>query len=287
MFDQTITLPNGVVVPMLGLGTWRVPDEIVEDVVRRAMALGYRHVDTAQVYGNERGVGEAVRACGVPRDELFVTSKVSAYLKDYASAARSIDESLQKTGLDYLDLMLIHNPQPVTASDATDDRCFEGNREVWRALEDAYRAGKLRAIGVSNFLQVDMENVWETAAVKPMVNQVLCHISNSPLALIEYCQKKGVVMEAYSPIAHGVTLKNEKICAMAARYGVSAAQLCIRFVLQLGMIALPKAVDPQHQRDNTELDFTISDADMHALKTIEHIKDYGEFSGYRVYRTQI
>ena len=287
MYDNTVTLPNGVAVPMLGLGTWRVPDETVEDVVRRAVQLCYRHFYTAQVYGNERGVGEAVRTCGVPREELFVTSKVSAYLKDYASAAQSIDESLKTTGLDYLDLMLIHNPQPVTASVATDDRCFEGNREVWRALEDAYRAGKLRAIGISNFHEVDVENVWETATVKPMVNQVLCHISNSPLTLIDYCQKKGIVMEAYSPIAHGVALKNETIVAMAARYGVSAAQLCIRFVLQLGMIALPKAVDPRHQQNNTELDFTISDADMHALKTIEHIKDYGEFSSYRVYRTQI
>lgn len=283
MYNETVTLSNGVVVPMLALGTWFIDDDKVTEAVRQAVSVGYRHIDTAQAYANERGVGEGIRSCGIPREEIFVTSKVAAENKSYETAMESIDKSLETMGLDYIDMMIIHSPQPWVEVNQSDNRYFEENRQVWRALEDALKAGKLRAIGVSNFLKEDIDNLWETAEIKPMVNQVLSHISNSPLELIDYCQSKGIVMEAYSPVAHGEALKNESIADMAKKYGVSIPQLCIRFDLQLGMIVLPKTANPEHMKTNGEVEFVISDEDMEILKNIERIKDYGEASLFPVF----
>ena len=180
-------------------------------------------------------------------------------------------------------MMIIHSPQPWKEVNQSDNRYVEGNREAWRALEDAMKAGKLRAIGVSNFLKCDIDSLWETAEVKPMVNQVLCHISNTPLDLIEYCQGKGIVMEAYSPVAHGEALKNEAIDEIAKKYGVSVPQLCIRYDIQLGMIVLPKTANPDHMKSNADVDFVISDEDMEVLKNVEKIKNYGEHGFFPVF----
>lgn len=283
MYSKTLALSNGIVVPQLALGTWFIDDDKAAEAVHEAVKIGYRHVDTAQAYANERGVGEGVRTAGIPREELFVTTKVAAEHKDYESAARSIDESLAAMGLDYLDMMIIHSPQPWVEVNQSDDRYFEGNLEAWRALTDAYKAGKIRAIGVSNFQKEDIDNIWDNAEVKPMVNQVLCHISNTPLDLIDYCQSKGIVMEAYSPVAHGEALKNPKIAEMAAKYGVTIPQLCIRYDLQLGMITLPKTANPEHMKSNADVDFEISSEDMEALKHAEKIKDYGDAGIFPVY----
>ncbi|MDD5845125.1 MAG: aldo/keto reductase [Olsenella sp.] len=283
MYSKTLALSNGIVVPQLALGTWFIDDDKAAEAVREAVKIGYRHVDTAQAYANERGVGEGVRTAGIPREELFVTTKVAAEHKDYESAARSIDESLAAMGLDYLDMMIIHSPQPWAEVNQSDDRHYEGNLEAWRALTDAYKAGKIRAIGVSNFQKEDIDNIWDNAEVKPMVNQVLCHISNTPLDLIDYCQSKGIVMEAYSPVAHGEALKNPKIAEMAAKYGVTIPQLCIRYDLQLGMITLPKTANPEHMKSNADVDFEISSEDMEALKHVEKIKDYGDAGIFPVY----
>ena len=283
MFNQTIKLANGIEVPQLALGTWLIDDDKVTDAVKAAIEIGYRHIDTAQAYGNERGVGEGVRTCGIPRDQIFVTSKVAAEHKDYRSAADGIDKTLRKMGLDYLDMMIIHSPQPWVEVNQSNNRYVEGNREAWRALEDALKAGKLRAIGVSNFLKGDIDSLWEAAEIKPMVNQVLCHVSNTPLDLIEYCQGKGIVMETYSPVAHGEALKNEKIAEIAKKYGVSVPQLYIRYDIQLGMIVLPKTANPAHMKSNADIDFVISDADMEVLKNIETIKDYGDSSFFPVF----
>lgn len=283
MYSKTLALSNGIVVPQLALGTWFIDDDKAAEAVHEAVKIGYRHVDTAQAYANERGVGEGVRTAGIPREELFVTTKVAAEHKDYESAARSIDESLAAMGLDYLDMMIIHSPQPWVEVNQSDDRYFEGNLEAWRALTDAYKAGKIRAIGVSNFQKEDIDNIWDNAEVKPMVNQVLCHISNTPLDLIDYCQSKGIVMEAYSPVAHGEALKNPKIAEMAAKYGVTIPQLCIRYDLQLGMITLPKTANPEHMKSNADVDFEISSEDMEALKHVEKIKDYGDAGIFPVY----
>lgn len=282
ILNETYTLSNSVKIPKLGLGTWMLTDSEAAQAVRDAVAMGYRHIDTAQAYGNEAGVGERIRTCGVARDELFVTSKVAAENKSYDSAAQSIDKTLRKTRLDCIDMMIIHSPQP-WAEFRSEKRYFEENREVWRALEDAYKAGKVRAIGVSNFLKDDLENILNSCGIKPMVNQILAHISNTPLSLIDFCNKNGIQTEAYSPIAHGEALKNKAIADIAAKYSVTPAQLCVRYVLNLGMVALPKTATPQHMKANADVDFNISGEDLNTLKNFEKIKDYGEYSFFPVF----
>ena len=283
MIHNTVTLSNGVKAPQLGLGTWFIEDADVAEAVRAAAKLGYRHFDTAQAYGNECGVGEGVRTCGIPREELFVVSKVAAEHKTYESAKNSIDETLQKMGLEYLDMMIIHSPQPWDKVNQCEDRYVEGNRAAWRALEDAYKAGKLRAIGVSNFQIGDLESLLQGCTIKPMVDQILLHISNTPLELVEYCQKNGIAVEAYSPIAHGEILHQPQIRAMAEKYGVTVPQLCIRYTLQLGAISLPKTANPAHMESNAQLDFVISAEDMETLKHFKKIESYGASSGFPVY----
>lgn len=282
ILQESYRLANGVQIPKLGLGTWFIEDDEAAQAVRDAVAAGYRLIDTAQAYGNERGVGEGVRTCGLPREQLFVTSKVAAEAKSYEAAAQSIDETLAKMGLEYLDMMIIHSPQP-WAEFRVENRYFAENKEVWRALEDAYEAGKLRAIGVSNFLQDDLENLLEGCRIKPMVNQILLHITNTDKALLEYCRAQGILVEAYSPIAHGEALKNPAITRMAEKYGVTPAQLCIRYVLQLGAVALPKTANPAHMRDNGAVDFQISPEDMQTLEVMEKIESYGEFDVFPVF----
>ncbi len=281
VLDEAFALSNGVEIPKLGLGTWFIDDDKAADAVREAVRLGYRHFDTAQAYENERGVGEGVRTADVPRDQLFVTTKLAAEAKDYHGAVKAIDGSLAKAGLDYFDLMLIHAPQPW--DDFRGGDYSKGNREAWKALADAYQAGKLRSIGVANFKKEDIENLTAAGLPKPMVNQILVHISNTPLDLIEYCQQEGILVEGYSPVAHGKILGNAQIKAMADRYGVSVAQLCIRYDLQLGALPLPKTANPDHMRENAAIDFEISGEDMEALKGIAPIENYGEFSFFPVF----
>lgn len=283
MFDRSIVLNNGVKIPQLGLGTWLIDDNKAADVVKAAVKIGYRHIDTAQAYGNERGVGEGVRTCGIPREELFVVSKVAAEHKIYEEAMAGINETLEKMGLDYLDMMIIHSPQPWAKVNQSEDRYVEGNRAAWKALEDACTAGKLRAIGVSNFQIEDIESLLETAKIKPMVNQILLHISNTPMELVEYCQKNTIAVEAYSPIAHGEILNQPKIAAIAKKYGVTVPQLCIKYTIQLGAISLPKTSNPEHMKSNAQLDFEISAEDMELLKNFKKIQSYGDSGVFPVY----
>ena len=250
------TLSNGVKIPVLGLGTWFIDDDKVSAAVVSAVKTGYRHIDTAHAYYDEEA-------------------------KSYDTAAKSIDETLDKMGLPYIDLMLIHSPQP-WAEWREDKRYFEESIQVWKSLEDAYTAGRVKAIGVSNFLIDDLENLIAHCKIKPMVNQLLIHIGNTPAELIEYCKEQDIVVEAYSPIAHGEALKNEAIVAMAQKYGVSVPQLCIKYVLNLGTIALPKTDNVEHMQNNANLNFEISDEDMEILKTL-NFKDYGEYSFFPVF----
>jgi diketogulonate reductase-like aldo/keto reductase len=282
ILKENYTLSNGVKIPKLGLGTWFISDDTVAQAVKDAVEIGYRHIDTAQAYGNERGVGEGIRTCGVPREELFVTTKLAAEVKSYEEAVKSIDGSLQTLGLEYIDLMIIHSPKPWMAFHK-EDPYFEGNRAAWRALEEAYKAGKLRSIGLSNFEKADIDNILEGSTVKPMVNQILAHITNMPDELIQYSQDKGMVVEAYSPVAHGELMKNPDVIKIAEKYGVSVPQLGIRFVLQLGLLPLPKTANPAHMKNNAELDFVISDEDMDFLHNLDQIEDYGEASMFPVY----
>ena len=280
ILSETYTLSNGLAIPKLGLGTWLIPDNEVASAVKSAVALGYRHIDTAQAYGNERGVGEGIRSCGVSRDEIFITTKVAAENKTYASAAASIDESLKKLDCGPADLIIIHCPQP-WAEFRGAKRYFEENKEVWKALEDAYMAGKVKSIGVSNFLIDDLANILEDCQIRPMVNQILLHIGETPSSLVEFCRQNNILVEAYSPIAHGAALKDEKLAHIAAKYGATIPQLCIQYTLQLGTVSLPKSSNPEHIRSNVQLDFTISDDDMVALEDMG--QDYGEDSRWPVF----
>lgn len=283
MYNEVITLNNGVKIPQLGLGTWFIPNNKVADAVKSAVKIGYRHIDTAQVYGNERGVGQGVRECGISRDELFVVSKVAAECKTYKETVASIDKSLSRMGLNYLDMMIIHSPQPWAEVNQSDNRYEEGNREAWKALEDALKEGKLKAIGLSNFQIHDIENILKVAQIKPMVNQILLHISNTPTELVEYCQKNDIVVESYSPMAHGEILNHKEIADMAKKYKVSVPRLCIKYTLQLGTVSLPKTANPEHMKSNSDLDFEISSEDMEKLKNFKKIESYGNSSIFPVY----
>lgn len=280
--NEFFELSNGLKISKVGLGTWLIDNDKVEEVVECALEAGYRHIDTAQAYGNEEGVGKAIRKSNIARQDLFITSKIAAEAKTYQEAYDSINETLNKMGLDYLDLMIIHSPQPWQEF-RDDNRYFKENKEVWKALETAYQEGKVKAIGVSNFLKDDLENILTSCQIKPMVNQILTHISNTKTELIKFCKENDILVEAYSPIAHGAILKNENIIAMANKYNVSVARLCIRYIIQLGLVALPKASSKEHLIDNLKVDFEISEEDMEVLKAIKTIEDYGQDDFFPVF----
>ena len=275
-------LYNGNEIPDIGYGTWLIKNEDACKCCLMALESGYRHIDTAQAYGNEVGVGEAIKKSNLKREEIYVTTKVMGEIKSYKEAKESIDESLRKLGLDYVDLILIHCPQP-WALFRGKRRFFKENKEVWKALEEAYEEGKVKSIGVSNFLVDDLQNILEDCKIKPMVNQILCHIGNTPIDVIKFCQENDIVVESYSPIAHGAALKNPAIIKMAEKYNVSVAQLCIKYTLQLDTISLPKASSKEHIIDNLKLDFEISEEDMIELIKLNEI-DYGIDAFWPVFR---
>lgn len=282
ILNETYTLNNGIKIPKLGLGTWEIENEKVDEAVRVAIKLGYRHIDTAQGYGNERGVGEGIRTCGVARKDLFVTTKLEADIKNYEEAKMAIQGSLEKLNIDYIDLMIIHSPQP-WAMFRESNHFFQENIAVYKALEEFYKSGKIKAIGVSNFEIIDLENILNHCEIKPAVNQILSHVSNTPFDVIEYCQNHDILVEAYSPVAHGEMLKNKDVQDMAAKYHVSIPQLCIKYCLQLGTLPLPKTANPEHMKNNANMDFVIEDQDMKVLKNMKRIEDYGKFNMFPVF----
>lgn len=283
--NETYTLANGVEIPKLGLGTWMIDNEAVVQVVKDALDSGYRHIDTAEAYLNEEGVGHGLKESGVNREDIFVTTKLEGDIKNYEEAVKAIEKSLELLNVDYIDLMIIHSPQP-WANFRDGNHYFEGNLEAWRALEEAYEAGKLRAIGVSNFEQADLENLINNGKVKPMVNQVLAHITNVPTDVIKYCQSQDIIVEAYSPIAHGAILDHPVVKEMAEKYKASPAQLSIRYVLQLGTVALPKTTSKDHMKSNADIDFTISEEDMNTLNELPLIETYGDDQVMPVFSSQ-
>lgn len=283
--NETYTLANGVEIPKLGLGTWMIDNEAVVQVVKDALDSGYRHIDTAEAYLNEEGVGHGLKESGVNREDIFVTTKLEGDIKNYEEAVKAIEKSLELLNVDYIDLMIIHSPQP-WANFRDGNHYFEGNLEAWRALEEAYEAGKLRAIGVSNFEQADLENLINNGKVKPMVNQVLAHITNVPTDVIKYCQSQDIIVEAYSPIAHGAILDHPVVKEMAEKYKASPSQLSIRYVLQLGTVALPKTTSKDHMKSNADIDFTISEEDINTLNELPLIETYGDDQVMPVFSSQ-
>lgn len=269
ILQEKFTLSNGVEIPKIGFGTWQLPQEIAAETVCAAIGAGYRHIDTAIAYGNESGVGEGIRKSGIAREEIFVTSKIPAEVKNYAEAKKCVEESLSRLGTGYIDLMLIHAPRPWLQMHAGLKTPYrKGNVAVWTALEEALAAGMVRSIGVSNFEPADIENIEKNGKIPPVVNQIKAHAGKYPAALIEYCRKKNILVEGYSPIATGKLLKNGVVGALAAQYGVSVPQLCVRFLLQNGVLPLPKTTHKEYMLQNASVDFEISAADMEKLKRL-------------------
>jgi diketogulonate reductase-like aldo/keto reductase len=272
---ETYLLDNGVEIPKIGFGTWLIKNEDAAKAVEDAIKVGYRHIDSAEGYGNEEGVGQGVRASSLAREDIFITTKLRAEIKDYDQAVAAIEESLQKLDLGYIDLMIIHAPKPWPEMGNPDaDRYYEGNLSAWRALEEAYEAGKIRAIGVSNFDQDDLKNILDHGKIKPVINQVKAHIGQTPLDLIDYAREHDILTEAYSPLGHGDMLHDAHIQKMADKYGVSIAQLGMRYLLQLGTLPLPKSMNPEHMAANAQLDFEIAPEDMAILKDPAKIEAY-------------
>jgi diketogulonate reductase-like aldo/keto reductase len=258
---------NGDRIPAIGFGTWQIPDgNVCYDSVAFALKYGYRHVDTALAYRNEQSVGKAVRDSGIDRGEIFVTSKLPAEVKTYDGALRSFDRTMDNLGLEYLDLYLIHAPWPWSQKGA--DYTKE-NIQVWKAMEEIYKGGRCRAIGVSNFNVTDLNAILDSGTIKPMANQIEFYIGRTQEDVTSFCQKNDILVEGYSPLATGAILDNEAIMDVARKYGTTLPKICIRYVLQRNVLPLPKSTHPEYIRENFDINFEISDEDMNYLSALK------------------
>lgn len=260
---DTYELRNGVRIPCVGFGTWQTPnDQIGYEAVRHALEEGYRHIDTAAIYGNEEAVGQAVIDSKIPRNEIFLTTKLWGDDYGYETTKKAFQKSLDKLQTDYVDLYLMHWPNPVKFR----DRWAENNSETWRAIEELYEEGKIKSIGVSNFEIRHLEALLKTARVKPMVNQLKLCPGDVKEDLIAFCDKHGILAEAYSPLGTGKVFEVPELKELAEKYGVSVGRLCIRWSLEQGFLPLPKSVTPKYIEENTRLfDFTIEPEDVRAI----------------------
>lgn len=259
------TLYNGVQVPCVAFGTWKMPNEVVEDAVACAIKTGYRHIDTAAAYQNEAGVGAGLRKSGVARQDIFLVSKLPNDDHGYQNAIASCERSLQRLGVDYLDGYLIHWPVLVENQDhLEEDLC-----DTWRAMEQLYKDGKVRAIGTSNFLEEHIDLLKANFSDYPMINQVQMHPQCPQEEMIAYCKENKILPEAWSPLIQGQAFKRELLIETAKKYGVSVAQLCIRWIFQKGAVPVPKSATPERIQNNADIfGFTISDADMENIATL-------------------
>lgn len=266
---DTFVLSNGVKVPCIGYGTYLTPDgEVAKNSVMEALKVGYRHVDTAFAYGNESAVGEGIKASGVKREDIFVTTKHWVTMRGYEKATEAIDISLKNLGLDYLDLYLIHWP----CVEKVSPDWKEINAGTWKAFEDAYKAGKIRAIGVSNFQKKHYDALAEMCEIKPMVNQIEFHPGYTQPETIKYSQEQGMLVQAFSPLGCGAVLNDETLKGIAAKYNKSVAQICLRFVLQSGLNVLTKSVTPSRILENTQIfDFELSAEDMATINAMPEL----------------
>ena len=266
---DSFILSNGVHVPCVGYGTYLTPDgDIAKNAVKEALDIGYRHVDTAFVYGNEKAVGDGIRASGVSRDDIFVTTKHWITMRGYEKASEAIDISLKNLGLDYLDLYLIHWPCVEKVSPDWKDI----NASTWRAFEDAYKAGKIRAIGVSNFQKKHYDALSERCDIKPMVNQIEFHPGYTQSETVAYSQEMGMLVQAFSPLGCGAVLGDATLASVAEKYNKSVAQVCLRFVLQSGLNVLTKSVTPARIAENAQIfDFELSEEDMAVIASLPEL----------------
>ena len=259
---DTVKLSNGVEMPVLGYGVFQVSPEECERCVADAISVGYRLIDTAQAYANEEGVGNAVKKSGISRNEFFLVTKIWISNAGYERAKASIEESLRKLQTDYIDLMLIHQP-------------FGDYYGTWRAMEEAYKAGKLRAIGVSNFYPDRFIDLAENNEIVPMVNQVETHVFNQQVEAQKIMQEYGTHIMAWGPFAEGKNnfFTNETLVSVGAKYGKSSAQVALRYLIQRGVIVIPKSVKKERMEQNMDVfDFTLSDEDMKAILALDEAK---------------
>ena len=262
---QQFKLSNGIKIPPIGFGTALANGRQAVEAVKNAISLGYRLIDTAASYKNEESVGIAIKECGVPREELLITSKLWNDDHGYDSTLKAFEQSLKWLGLDYLDIYLIHWPNPLKFRAEGYER---HNAESWKAMEELYAAGKIKAIGVSNFMPHHLEALLKTASVQPMINQIRMHPGHSQKETVDYCRKKGILIEAYSPLGGtgGNLLSMPLIQDLAKKYQVSVSQLCVRWGVQMGIVPLPKSANLDRIKENINVfDFEISLEDMDSL----------------------
>ena len=269
---DTFQLCNGYRIPCIGYGTWQAPDgETTVKSVKEAVKVGYRHIDTAACYGNEKSVGQGIRESGIDRSQLFITSKVWNTERGYETTLAAFEKSLKDLGVDYLDLYLIHWP----ASPSQFDDWEKINAETWRAMIQMYKAKKVRAIGVSNFMKHHLRALLEME-VKPMVNQIEFHPGQMQRETVDYCRANGMLIEGFSPLGTGKMLSNPDLMEIAEKYGRSTAQLCISWALQNGVLPLPKSVTPVRIAENSQVfDFEIAEADMEYINNMPYIGGSG------------
>ena len=256
---EFVTLNNGVKMPKLGFGVFMIPNDETERCVLDAIDVGYRLIDTAQAYGNEEGVGNAIVKCGLPREELFITTKIWISNNGYEKAKASIEESLRKLKTDYIDLMLIHQP-------------FGDYYGTYRAMEEAYKAGKLRAIGVSNFYPDRFIDLASFVEVKPAVNQIETHAFHQQKTAHEYLVKYGAAHMAWAPFAEGKNgmFSNEALLSIGEKHGKSAAQVALRYLMQSDVVVIPKSTHKERMEENFNMfDFTLDEADMQSIAALD------------------
>lgn len=266
-FQQTYILSNGVKMPKVGFGTWQIPNgEVAYQSVSLALKHGYRHIDTAAAYRNEESVGKAIKDSGIPRSEIFVTTKLQSHIKTYEEALEAFDQSLKELDMDYVDLFIIHAPWPWNEIGKD---CKEGNVLAYKALEKIYKEGRAKAIGVSNFNVDDLDNILTHCEIVPHVNQIAYFIGNNQEETDRFCKRHNILVEAYSPLAIGHALSNEKIIKAAEKYQVTPAQICIRYCIQKGTAPLPKSTHESRIIENSMLDFEIDKEDMDIFDAIK------------------
>lgn len=266
---NSYTLSNNVTIPELGFGTWQTPNgDVAVSAVKKALEVGYRHIDTAQGYKNEDSVGQAIKESGIPREEIFLTTKLWNENHSYDLVLSSFEESLKKLQTDYIDLFLIHWPNPVKFR----DNWQSANAETWRAMEELYQAGKIKAIGVSNFLPHHFEELKKTATIFPKVNQIFLAPGELQKEVVSYCQEHNVLLEAYSPLGTGKIFDVPEMQELSDKYGKTIAQIAIRWSLQHGFLPLPKSVTPSRIEENLAVfDFELADEDMQQIDQLDGV----------------
>lgn len=269
IINDTYTLNNGVKIPKVGFGTWQMKNgEEAYNAVKIALEAGYRHIDTAYAYGNEESVGKAIADSGIDRKDIFIVTKLPAEIKTYDGAIEHFNRSLKSLNTDYIDLYLIHAPWPWGE---VGKGCTEGNVEVWKAFCKLYESKKVKSIGVSNFHPQNIEPLIAATGVTPAINQIRYFVGNTQNKICEYCNKHGILIEAYSPLATGELLTNGTLDTVAAKYEKTIAQICLRYCLQKGVLPLPKSTHEKRIKANTDLNFEISAEDMAYLDGLYHI----------------